>query len=677
MRRQPIPTTKLGTAARLPHFYGNWQKVTSNKLILNIVKNGYKLQFFSPPVQAPYAPRTFTSLSLSVTKNKVEEFLHEGALIIVKPSSNQFLSHIFPVPKRTPGEFRIILDLSDLNMFIRKLTFRMDSYISIMSLISRGDFFISIDLTDAYHAIAIHPYFRRFLTFIFLNVYYQFTCLPQGLTSSPRIFTKVMKTVLSYFRRFAIKIAAWLDDFLLAAGSADLASKQASFALRSLEELGFVPNLAKSQLVPVQKIHHVGLVWDSLAFTVSIPEDKILDIQAKCREALSSKISLRFLCSILGSMEFFRWGCPIVTLHYRALQRNVNFYISRKLSYNFLIFPSDDARSDLEWWVSHSSNLPPRSLSPFSADIILFSDASNSGWGAWTSSDSVFGKWSLSESKLHINFLELKSVYYAFLSLFRTTFSCSILVRSDNSTVVSYLNKQGGTCSKILCDLALDIWNFCVIRNICIKATHIAGELNTQADRLSRLNVMDHDYSLFPSIFSTLSNAIPFPLKVDLFASHLNYKISNFISWHNDPYSSLVNAFSFKWSENVYIFPPIPLIDRVLNKFENDKVINGLLICPYWPSKSWFPRLLDMLIDFPLIIPESSISDQSRMLPRSCLFLGWPIGSVHAQKLAFREKLLDAPSEASQQIPWLGINDAGESSVVGVVKRKLVTALLM
>ena len=84
-----------------------------------------------------------------------------------------------------------------------------------------------------------------------------------------------------------------------------------------------------------------------------------------------------------------------------------------------------------------------------------------------------------------------------------------------------------------------------------------------------------------------------------------------------------------------------------------------------------------MLIDFFLIGPESSISDQSRMLPRSCLFLGWPIGSVHAQKLAFREKLLDAPSEASQQIPWLGINDAGESSVVGVVKRKLVTALLM
>ena len=113
------------------------------------------------------------------------------------------------------------------------------------------------------------------------------------------------------------------------------------------------------------------------------------------------------------------------------------------------------------------------------------------------------------------------------------------------------------------------------------------------------------------SVFSSLSKAIAFPLKIDLFADRLNYKISNYISWDNDPYSSLVNAFSFKWLENVYLFPPIPLIDRVLNKFENDKVTNGLIICPYWPSKPWFPKLLEMLIYFPLDFSDSFITDPS------------------------------------------------------------------
>ena len=607
----------------------------------------------------------------------MDELLYEGAIIEVNSSPGQFLSHIFPVPKRTPGEFRIIFDLSELNLFIRKTTFRMDSFFSIMSLISKGDFFTSVDLTDAYHAIAMHPLFTRFLTFVFLNTLYQFTCLPQGLTSAPRIFTKVIKAVLSYLRSFAIKIAAWLDDFLLAAKSADLVKEHTSFTLSTLQELGFVPNFEKSQLVPVQRIQHVGLVWDSVAFTVSIPEDKILAIQSKCQEALSSKVKLRFLSSILGSLEFFRWGCPIAVLHFRALQRNVNYFLARNLSYDFKVSPSEEARKDLDWWASCGPSLPPRSLSPFSEDITLFSDASNSGWGAWYSNHSVYGSWSLAESKEHINIRELKSVLFSFLSLFRTTFSCSILIRSDNSTVVSYINKQGGTSCRILCDLALDLWKFCLSRDINISALHIAGELNIRADKLSRLKLTDHDYSLSSSMFSSLSNAISFPLKVDLFASRLNFKLSNYISWHNDPYSSLVNAFSFKWIENIYIFPPIPLIEKILNKFNNDKVLNGLIICPYWPSKPWFSNLLEMLIDFPLVFPDSSITDPSRLLPRHCHFLAWPIGSVLSQRLAFQETLPNVNSKVLSKIPWLDTKDIGKNSVVGVLQSKLVIARSM
>ena len=177
------------------------------------------------------------SISASeVTAVKVQELLREGALIVVVPSPGQFISHIFPVPKRTPGEFRIIFDLSILNKFIRKISFRMDTYITIIGQICRGDFFISIDLTDAYHAIALHPDFMRFMTFIFQNVYYQFTCLPQGLTSSPRIFTKIMRVVLTYFRSFSIRIAAWLDDFLVAASSAALATSQGEVITQKLEK---------------------------------------------------------------------------------------------------------------------------------------------------------------------------------------------------------------------------------------------------------------------------------------------------------------------------------------------------------------------------------------------------------------------------------------------------------
>ena len=194
----------------------------------------------------------------------------------------------------------------------------MDSFGSIMSLISRGDFFISIDLTDAYHAIAVHPLFHRFLTFIFMGVYYQYTCLPQGLTSSPRIFTKIMKTVLTYLRSFAIKITAWLDDFLLAACSAERVKSHADFSIQSFQDLGFVPNLAKSQLVPVQCIHHVGLVWDSVVFTVSVPEDKIVTIQSNYHIALL----LRFLLDSVLYSRLFRIFSLGLSCSCLALQRS-------------------------------------------------------------------------------------------------------------------------------------------------------------------------------------------------------------------------------------------------------------------------------------------------------------------------------------------------------------------
>ena len=149
----------------------------------------------------------------------------------------------------------------------------MDSIPDIMALILPGDWFISLDLSDAYYCIAMHILSMPFLTFLFLNIYYQFTCLPQGLSSAPRIFTKVVRVVLTYLRRFGIRIAAWIDDFLMMSSSRSFCQSHAFRTVRTFEELGFIPTLEKSQLEPTQRISHLGLTWDSVQYSVSIPPD--------------------------------------------------------------------------------------------------------------------------------------------------------------------------------------------------------------------------------------------------------------------------------------------------------------------------------------------------------------------------------------------------------------------
>ena len=655
-----------------------WQKVTQNSFILNIVLNGYKIQFISTPIKRNYVPRTMSPKTVNVCKIKIAEFLKYKIIKVVTPSHDQFVSHIFPVPKKTLGEYRIIFDLSDLNEFVRKVHFKMDSVMDIMLMIKPGDFFVSVDLSDAYYCIAMHLLSMPFLTFVFLNIFYQFTCLPQGLSSAPRVFTKVMRVVLSFLRFRGIRIAAWIDDFLVAAASRQLCQEHAFKTVRTFEELGFVPNREKSQLVPAQRIFHLGLVWDSVDFSVSVPSDKVAGVRSKCLRALSSYVPLRLLSSILGSLEYFRWGYPHTAVHYRRLQRFVNSCLGRGMSYDVEVYASAEARVDLRWWSQVGDVLPARSLSPFDASLEIFCDASLTGWGCWTSTGKeAFGTWSASEGELHINVLECMAVLFGFQCFFRTTYDSNISVRSDNSTVVAYINKQGGTISPQVCDVALELWEYCIQRRLVVKASHLSGTLNTRADRLSRMGHRDHSYYLTQYYFDRISERLPFTLTVDCFASRLNFKLPKFISHYCDPLSSWVDAFSVAWTDNVYLFPPFPLVGRVLSKFVSDGTDHGLLVCPYWPSQPWFPTLLDLLIAPPLLLPPASVVDKHRRLPSCCQLVGWIIGLNRAKRTRYLGRLGYVGSRVSIGRPSYHTRDVGQGSAIGITNGCVVTVELL
>ena len=669
-------TSKLGSAARLPHFLDRWQQVTDCHFILNIVQYGYIIQFESVPFQSYFIAKDMSNDNIIVCQRKVKQFLGSGAIIKVKPSRDQFLSTIFPVPKKSLKDHQIILDLSDLNLFVRKLHFKLDSLDAIIAMIRPGDFFISIDISDAYYAIAMNIISMPYLTFLFLGVYYQFACLPQGLCSAPRIFMKVMRVVLSLLRTRGVRIAAWLDDFLLAASSASLAASHATLALGTLEELGFLPNYEKSELTPVQRISHLGLIWDSLEYTVSVPLDKLKDVQTKCRVALSSRVTVRRLSSILGSIEYFRWGFPYAAIHYRGLQRFVNTCLATGLSYGSKVSASDSAKDDLRWWADAGSSLTPRSLAPFSASLTVYSDASMSGWGGWTSyGREAFGSWSSSERSMHINVLELRAVLFLFRCFFANTYDCSIAIRTDSSTVVAYINHQGGPTSRGLCDLALEFWDFCIARRIMVKASHLGGVHNCRADFLSRCSVPEHSYFLCQDVFDDVADLLSFPLSIDCFASRLNYKLPTFISRYADPMATLVDAFAVAWRNNVYLFPPVPIIHRVLSKFVADEVGHGLLICPYWPSQPWFSSLLELLIDSPILLPTGSVVDEEGRLPRRSRLLACPIGSSQREQRVYRDRLRSVGCGVSSVLRLLHTKDIGGDSIVGFIGNQVVTVL--
>ena len=440
-------------------FIAFWRKVTNNQFILSVVEFGYSLQFSSLPPILHLTSGSFSDSRFQAVSTQVSILSSKTAISTISPSPDQFVSPIFDVPKKDCDDVRVILNLKILNTFIRKTHFKLEGLDTIISMLRPGDYFVSIDLKDAYLMLLMHPDSWRFLCFEWDDIRYFYRCMPFGLTSAPRIFTKVFKQVLVFLRGKGLRVSAWFDDIILIASSVSLLLEQLHFCKLTLRSLGFIPHPDKSMLVPSQKIYHLGFDWDSVAFTLSVPLVKLEALRSLCLKAISSVVSLRYLNKILGTVESFRVAFPYAALYYRGLQREVAYYISRGSLWDDTIDISLPAKADLQWWLSCSPDLH-RSLHPFVHDFVLTTDSSESGWGAVSSSgEDAYGFWDSTESLLHINVLETKAVLFGLRSLFRDYPASSILVRSDNISTVSYINNFGGRSSAIF-EVVKDIYSF-------------------------------------------------------------------------------------------------------------------------------------------------------------------------------------------------------------------------
>ncbi|CAL4068835.1 unnamed protein product, partial [Meganyctiphanes norvegica] len=229
--------------------------------------------------------------------------------------------------------------------------FKMDGLENISSMICMLDFLASLDLQDAFLTIAMHPSCYKYLCFDFEGVRYCFIALVFGLSYAPRIFTKMLKVPLSSLRLNGIKCSAWIDDILLVGSSLLSCTSTVSYIISFLEFLGFIIKPSKSHLTPSQSIRHVGFIWDTVRFTVSVPPEKVEAHKVLCSSAISRPISLRFLAKIIGTIDSFKFGCPIAPLHYRSLQLDLVKHLSPTPDWNSLLVLSPSAYSDLFWWL--------------------------------------------------------------------------------------------------------------------------------------------------------------------------------------------------------------------------------------------------------------------------------------------------------------------------------------
>ena len=663
-----------------------WQRITTDQFILQTIQ-GYRLEFFAVPQQV-VAPVTVVKglTQQNVMQEEIEKLLLKGAIQLVSPSNGQFVSRLFLVPKKT-GDLRPVINLRPLNKFIIHKHFKMENLQNVTQLVRKGDYMVTIDLKDAYFSIPIHQSHRKFLRFSWRNQLFQFAALPFGLTSAPRVFTKVLKPVIANMRQRGIRCLIYIDDLIIVASSKMECNEQAAFAVQLLTDLGFNVNMEKSNLVPKTRVEFLGFVLDSLRMELFLPEKKKEDILQRIRNLLMSRqILVRQISSMVGLMQSAKWAVMPAVIYYRFLQRDLNSALEETgRDYDSLIMLSQEARQELKMWLTNLEMWHGRAMVMSRPSLIIQTDASLLGWGAvcLNTGKEANGLWSKEETMLHINVLELMTAWFAIQTLVNVTTGAHVRFQMDNTTAVSYINKQGGTKSCQMVIIAKKIWDWAIKHQVQVSAEHLPGKQNVTADKLSRELNDNLEWSLDREVFCKLIRKAGFRPQVDLFATRLNAQVQKFVSWKPDPQAWKVDAFAITWTGiKAYAFPPFCLISRLLQKVHIEKMSEMLLIAPVWKTQPWFPTLLSMLVRRPILLPQNrdllQLQHSREEHPLQTMRLaGWLLSANTCQIKEFQMKQPSLYSLHGGQVPSNSILEHGDNGLAGVTSGRVIRFQLL
>ena len=305
---------------------------------------------------------------------------------------------------------------------------------------------------------------------------------PFGLNTAPQVFTRLGHTVTAYLHHQGVLVIPYLDDWLVHHPDRQILLRHQALLIDTLDLVGFILNRKKSELDLTQDLQFLRIHLRLDLGRALLPESKAGEIVA-CARHLSSLKVLNYsqVSHLMGSLNWASGLIPLGRLYLRPLQRHFH---SLGLTNRFTPPRKSDpvvlANLLRQWLDPHflTSGIPIR---PFQADYTILTDASNQGWGAHMGDSKISGIWTRIDRKLHINCLELKAVTCALQHWAPLLQGHQVMIATDNSTVVSYINKQGGTRSTSLLRLTVELLLWLESQDIVVRARHIPGCLNVIA----------------------------------------------------------------------------------------------------------------------------------------------------------------------------------------------------
>ena len=542
---------------------------------------GYRLQFGARPPRFHSVINTVVQgEAAAVLREEINSLLNKRAIRVVPAleTNKGWYSCYFVVPKKDGGR-RPILDLRVLNKYLRTYKFKMLTLRQLLSAIRLGDWFTTINLTDAYFHVAIHLDHRQFLRFAFEGTDLRIpgaavrlvTRLPNihqmcrgGVSSAPgeRCSHISLSGQLGYYCELQGASSGSAVTDPVAHPNTGLLSKSTE-KLTDPESAVFFPRVGNMlRFKPSTSVRAPGGHVSPLPRSISV----------------GTKTA--FPLGLLKMRAFQRWTHS----HWLCVPR----HLQRRLTI------TQSCMSALLPWREPGLLQQGSLIGRVSCHKVVSTDASLRGWGALCEGAAVRGVWTPAQCRLHINHLELLATLLA-LKHFRPVLTG--LIRTDNTTVVSYINKQGGTRSLPLLKLSHSLLLWCSAHFLSLRATHVPGHLNLGPHLPSRGGPLVREWRLHLLVVAQIWDRFG-RAEVDLFASRANTHCPLFFSItdHNAPLG--MDALAHTWPNTLlYAFPPSG----------NDFVCSGEGVpagaLPDPGGSSWYAEIICLLVARPWQLP--------------------------------------------------------------------------
>lgn len=480
------------------------------QFLVNGFANGFRI-----PVNKTISPRDCKNhpsalAQTEVVKLKIQEEVAKGRVLgpYMDRPVNLVCSPLAVVPKKDPGTFRLIHDLSfpktnSVNNLIDKefsqvLYDSIDTVVQKVKQCGHACLLAKTDIADAFRLVPIHPLDRYLLGFSWIDnnkkQYFIDACLPMGLSMSCQLFTRFSNALQWILEtRYCAIMSHIIDDFLF------IGHKDTSLCLNSLQafiklaqDVG-IPIKHEKTSFPTTCLVIYGIEVDSVAMVTRLPDDKVKKIVKVLQMfRLKKKVSLRELQSLLGLLNF---ATSCVVPGRTFLRRLYDLTIG--ISYpHYKVRLNKGVRADLSMWLSFMQSFNGKCMFlqdnwSNSETINLFTDAASTlGFAA------VFGKEWLAEmwpdhlKDFHINILELFPVVLAIEIWGNKMANHKIMFYSDNMATVNVINNMTSK-DPVMMSLVRRLVLSCMQKNILFRSRHVPGKSNLVADHLSRFQLQE------------------------------------------------------------------------------------------------------------------------------------------------------------------------------------------